>query len=363
MKSCEGKKGQAGFSLIELVIAMGIMVILLASVSYLMKGALVSSNAGYELTDAQEGARIAQELMSRDLVVTGDGFLGMNDIRVNNPFAQRFMQNTYQPDGDGFASLSLVNSDDNVTGTVTEAAHSSGTPAASTVRTGTDRITVLTADPDSSFAPISFNAATLVSGTTVPVSNAAAAQCSIGDVLFVSNGTKATFGTVTDITGAAGAKALVFANDTYQLNNANASTYRAIQYLAMLGGTLTIRRMLINHYYVDTNGLLHKRTFGVRGGVGFTDSVVAEHVTDLAIRYNLFALNASFAQIYPQPVSQLTYTATSPAIANVPSAVRQVETTVTVETVHNVLKGQKQTVSNTLTTSLRNMQFRNALQP
>lgn len=368
MKAYEGKKGQAGFSLIELVIAMGIMLGLLAAVSYLMKGALVSSNVNYELTDAQEATRIAQEYLNRDLSVTGDGFMSINDIRVAKLFAQRFMANTYEPSANGFASLSLVNSDDNVTGTVNEAAHPSGAPAQSTVLAGTDRITMLTADPDGTFVPISVNSTGLTSGTTLKVATSEANQCSIGDILFVSNGSKATFATVTNITAVAGDathKNLVFDDDNYKLNNANTATpaIRALEWVAAGGGNFSIQRMLIYHYYVDNNRLLHKRTFGVKGGVGFTDSVITEHVRDLEIRYLLFGLDASFNQQYPQPVTQLAYTATAPAIANFPSAVRQVETSLTVETVHNVVDGQQQTVSNTLTTSLRNLQFRNALQP
>lgn len=370
MYSRDGTFNQAGFSLVELLVSMTVMLVIMAVVFSLMGDAIGSSNVTYELTEAQQSLRTTQEYFNRDLTTTGDGLQDMEDIRVRTPFAQRFMLNTYEkPDpipGPGFALLSLVNSDDNVAANVTEAANAAGTIPARTVRTATDRITMMTIEPSDiapRFLPITVAPAAITAdGTSIAVSAADAAQCGVGDILFISNGLNATFGTVTAIAGTN----LAFNDDVYQLNTQNAGGWRGISWIvasAQAGQLITIRRMLIQHYFVDSTGLLHRRTFGARRGVGFTDSVIAEHVTNLQIRYTLFGLDETNNLEHPQPETQLTYTAVAPAIPKEPSKVRQVETAVTVETAHRVVNNQRATVAGTIATSMRNMQFREALQP
>ncbi|MGH9944278.1 MAG: hypothetical protein ACRD9R_18180, partial [Pyrinomonadaceae bacterium] len=103
-----------------------------------------------------------------------------------------------------------------------------------------------------------------------------------------------------------------------------------------------------------------------------TDGVIAEHLSDLQFRYalNLRDANGNIQQ----PVPRLTQAQLD--------KVRQVEVTVTAETAHNVLHGGEQStndntqnddtvssdgkrarVTMTSSTSIRNMQFREALQP
>src|ERR1041384_2200312 len=100
-------------------------------------------------------------------------------------------------------------------------------------------------------------------------------------------------------------------------------------------------RMRMIHYFVNENGLLVRRVLGVSGN-GYVDSVIAEHVVNLQFRYflNLFD-DTGFVG---QPVAQLS-------TEEEQAAVRQVEVTVTTETVHAVSNGKTQTISSTTTTS------------
>jgi hypothetical protein len=107
----------------------------------------------------------------------------------------------------------------------------------------------------------------------------------------------------------------------------------------------------------DVSGLLMRRIFGIRGG-GFTETPVAEHVTNLQFRYttNLSDANGFVTQpvrVISTPVQQ--------------SAVREVETTIAVETVHavntvinanaNNSDNGKQIIQTTTATTVRNLQF------
>jgi hypothetical protein len=105
-------------------------------------------------------------------------------------------------------------------------------------------------------------------------------------------------------------------------------------------------RMFMIQYFVDANGMLIRRVFGAAGGAGFADSIISENVTNLQFRYVL----SDFAQ----PVAQLS-------TAQQQVAVRQVEVMVTVRTPHAVVKGAPMSLSSTTSTSVRNLQFRQAL--
>ena len=115
--------------------------------------------------------------------------------------------------------------------------------------------------------------------------------------------------------------------------------------------------MKLIHYYINSNGLLMRRVFGVKNfaaNIGFNESVIAEHVVSLQFRYFLNLRDANDNVV--QPTAQL-------ASEQEQVETRQVEVTLTVETPHSLQNGQRQTISMTTSTSVRNMQFRRSLQP
>jgi hypothetical protein len=131
---------------------------------------------------------------------------------------------------------------------------------------------------------------------------------------------------------------------------------------------VAIMRMQIIQYYVTSNGLLTRRVIGVPG-TGFRDSVVAEHVTNLQFRYITNLTDSNGNVIQPRQVL---------SSSTEQNALREIETTIGLETVGVVntvtnansssrLCGAnangKQNICSTTHTTVRNLQFREALSP
>ena len=95
-----------------------------------------------------------------------------------------------------------------------------------------------------------------------------------------------------------------------------------------------------------------RRVFGV-SGAGFRESMIAEHVLDVQFNYSLITTDA-LGNVTPSATTALTNSAQQ-------LAVRQVEVRVTVETPHAIQNGSRQPMTMTTSTSVRNMQFRQAL--
>lgn len=329
----------------EMMVAVGVMVIVSAGVFSLMAGSMKVSTATYEITDAQENLRAAQEYINRDLVNAGDGLRSIETILTTPSFQQNYL--TLTPvDG---TKLAILTSDNNVpAGTVVR-----GSNPSTTVRSDkglTDRQTILAIDHTFGppITPSSINAAG--SSLTVPV--AEANRLAVGEIYFLTSANGGTFATITNITGTGATRNIEFFNgDTFGLNvTGNGGNIKTIS----SSGTVpcSLMRMRIIHYYVASNGLLMRRVFGVKGA-GFRESAVAEHVLNVQFSYSLSLTDANGNVV--QPVSRLSN-------AEQQTAVRQVEVTVTVETAHQVTTGNPE-LSMTTSTSVRNMQFRQARQP
>ncbi len=350
MRSGAELNKQSGFSLIELMIALTVTLVILASVFSMMGSAIKSSQVTFELADAQQGLRTAQEYINRDLLDAGDGLRVTNNIRLPVGFVQTWLTtNLVNPSG-GYVNLAILNSDDNVPG----ATNIAGTNPAVNVLNGTDRITIVERDP--SFLPISLPPNTITpSGSNVSITPPDVNRFNIGEIYFITSSVGSTFGTITNITGENGnSPNLIFAaSDTFGLNQPGAGGPINV---VSGGGSLptSLTRMQIIHYFINANGLLIRRVFGVGGGNGFTDSVIAEHATSLQFRYVLNVRDAGGA--LQQPVTQIT---TSPQ----QTAIEQVESLVTITTAHPVLKNAVQPITQTTRTSIRNIQFSTALRP
>ena len=348
------KTGESGFSVLEMMVAIIVMLIVTGAVFSLLRDSVKTSTATLEMGDAQQSLRTAHEYISRDLMNTGDGLNSISNIRVPENFVTSFL--THNPVTDpatpGFINLGLVTADNNVVANTVVL----GTAPAITVRSNpvlTDRITILQADQ--TFTPL-----TLDAGDVDPASGrAAVADTDIdkfrsGEIYFISSAACSIFITVTDRQGVGTANPeLVFAGgDAFGLNSVGSGSQLDV---VTAGGTLpvSISRMKIIHYYVSSGGLLMRRVFGVRLQ-GFSESVIAEPVVSLQFRYflNLKDTNGNIIQ----PKAQLTT-----SLQQIET--RQVEVTLAVETPHTLHNGQRQQISMTTNTSVRNMQFRRSLQP
>ena|SRR4051794_32941113 len=349
-------KNQQGFTLIEMIIAVTVLVVVTSAVVSLMKSSMNISTANYELTDAQENLRTAQEYINRDLMNAGDGLRTISVIRVPQTFVTNYLTLTPIVDADmpaGIINLGILTSDNQVPAATAVVGSNPATTVLSTPNL-TDRQTIIEVDPQFiAIAPSSINAAgtvvTLPSGTTMT-------QFTVGEIYYFSSSVGGTFGTLTAIN--AGTFQLSFAaGDTFGLNLAAGNNIQTIS----TGGTLptSMTRMRIIHYYVNSSGYLMRRVFGAKCipatiCTGFVESVVAEHVVNVQFNYSLDMTDAAGNVV--QPTGTLSNKAQRLGI-------RQVEVTVTVETPHVLQSGSRSQLSMTTSTSVRNMQFRQAQQP
>ena len=340
--------------MLEMLVAISVMIVVTGAIFALMRDSVKTSTATLEMSDGQESLRAGQEYINRDLINAGDGLNSINNIRVPQNFVTNYLtlNPVIDPLTPGIIHLGLITTDNNVPANTLVL----GTAPAVSVRANpvlTDRISIL--QMDSSFIPITIPAGALnpADGVTA-VSPADIDRFTVGEVYFVTSAAGSMFATITDRQGVGTPNpALVFGpGDVFGLNSVGPGSQ-----LDFMTATLTLpaslSRMKLIHYYVNSNGLLMRRVFGVRG-TGFTESVIAEHVVSLQFRYfiNLRDVNGNVVQ----PEAQLT-------TSQQQTETRQVEVTVTVETPHTLQNGQRQQISMTTSTSVRNMQFRRSLQP
>ena len=358
---------QEGFSIIEMLIAVTVMLIVTTAIVSLLRSSLSVAHVTYELTEAAESVRTAQEYINRDLMNAGDGLKSMTYIPVNTAFVQNYL--TAAPIADATmpalaTNLGILTTDNNVgAGKTVPTLPLPATPAVPGIpiplMPGTDRQTIMEIDGDPvtnpAMTPFAINAAgTLI---TLPAATTATQMgtFSVGEIYFLTSSRGGTFATITGVN--VGAKQLSFAtgnvNDVCGLNTA-APNNRIADISA--NGTLptVLQRMKIIHYFIDGNRLLRRRVFGERGAA-FRDTIIAEHVLNVQFIYSL-GLEANGFPV--QPTSTLTTPVEQVNIS-------QVEVRVTVETPHVLLhNGQRPPpITMSTTTSLRNMQFRQALQP
>ncbi|HKR13477.1 MAG TPA: hypothetical protein VJT15_15540 [Pyrinomonadaceae bacterium] len=350
MRWPDDSSNQAGFSLMELMIVVCLLIVILGAVLLLLKDSIKLSATTFELTEAQESLRTAQEFINRDLITAGDGLRNINNICLSSNFVSNYLtkNNTGSTCGSGLVNLPLIQSDNDLPGSTTV----TGTNPVLKVRsnpTATDRISILQIDP--SFTPITLPPNAInASGSNISVSAADINKFTEGEIYFITSSAGATFGTITSRN--VNSRNLIFASsDTYGLNQpGNGGPINIVSDKGTL--PTTIMRMRMIHYFVNENGLLVRRVLGVGGGSGYLDSVIAERVVNLQFRYFLNLLDDT--GFVAQPVAQLT-------TEEQQAAVRQVEVTVTTETIRPVSNGRTQTISSTTTTSVRNLQFREAL--
>jgi Tfp pilus assembly protein PilW len=357
---------QAGFSMVELMISLGVMTIITGCVFALIGGSIKFTSATFHMTDAEQSLRTAHEIIHRDLTTAGNGLRGVSLIKLPRPFVANYLTVVPDPSDPNYVNLGLVVSDDNVPGTTAVA---QSNPARN-VLDGSDRLTMLTQDT-------SFNNGTAVSlfagqitvsgsNTNIAVGAGNIGLFQAGEIYAVTTQNGLAFGVISSINTTT--NTLILSNgDVYGLNQ-TISTAPIYTVAGLANGpslAASVTRMQIIHYYVNEKNLLIRRVFGVRGA-GFVDSVIAEHVVNMQFRYGLNKTDPN--GFVTQPVRQV------PAADQL--TVREVETTLAVETVRavNVVTNSnsssvtcgaspngKQTICSTTATTVRNLQFRRAL--
>ena len=308
----------------------------------------------YELTDAQQNLRIAHEFINRDLMNAGDGLESISNVRVPLAFVTTYitLNPVIDPSTPGIVNLGIFTTDNDVPANTAVV----GSVPAATLRTGTDRQTILEQDRD--FVFNNLNTISLAASAINPSGNTITIPAGdpmtafvVGEVYFLTSSAGGAFCTITAI-NATNRELYFVANDPYGLNQPGAVGH----IWAIAGGptprAASLQRMRMIQYYVTSTGLLMRRVFNVPGA-GFRESMIAEHVVDVQFNYSLITSD-ELGNLTPSATSTLTTSAQQ-------LAVRQVEVRITVETAHAIQNGSRQTLTMTTSTSVRNMQFRQAL--
>jgi type II secretory pathway pseudopilin PulG len=351
----------AGYSLLELMISMGVMMVITGAVFALIGSSLRFANSAFHMTDAEQSLRAAHELINRDLTSAGDGLKSIGTITVPLSFASNYLTGTTVVDSADptHHQLGLLTSHDAIPAYT---AIAQASPAADFLA-NTDRISMLIQDKTfnngSSVTLLAGKISVSGSNTNINVGSANLGLFQVGEIYAVVSQSSAAFGIISSIN--AGSNTIVMSNgDGFGLNETGANAPISAVSVVLSGVSTqnaSIIRLQIIQYYVNSTGFLMRRVFGVRGG-SFNETPVAEHVTNLQFRYttNLSDSNGFVTQpvrVISTPIQQ--------------SAVREVETTIAVETVKAVNKvtnanantsaNGKQMIQTTTATTVRNMQF------
>jgi len=87
-------KSQAGYSLLELLVGMGVMIVIVGATMAIVNGSLKFSHSTFHVTDTEESLRTAHELINRDLTSAGDGLKSIGTITVPLAFASNWLTRT-----------------------------------------------------------------------------------------------------------------------------------------------------------------------------------------------------------------------------------------------------------------------------
>lgn len=348
MNKLPNNYSQNGFSMIELMIVMVLTLVIMTAVFSLMQGTIKTANTNYEMTAATQNLRNAQEFINRDIITLGDGVKSMPNVWLPTGFVTKYLTNrpasALDPTNIGYTSIGAVISDNNLPAGV----KIQGVTPAINILQGTDRITLLSMDKSFTSIPLTYLEVSPVNGS-LTIAASRISDFSPGEIYFLSNGVSAAFGVVTSVNN--GTKKIFWSNgDALGINQVGNSgalfSVQSPQY------ALSLSRVNIIQYFVDSDGKLIRRAFGVKGAP-FIDSVIAEHLVDLQLRYILKPSAAGMILEQPKDVFDLSEAA----------SVRLIEPKVIVQTAYPLSDGKKHRVEGTTQLSVRNIQFSEALTP
>lgn len=272
-----GGKNEAGFTLLELIIAMVIFLMAIAVIYEVARLAGMQRSTVITRSEQLRSARIALEYVRRDIINAGFGYHrtggNMPDDKGNALFG-------ISADGDTERDLlTAISSGNNIN--------------TNSLNTGvkTDIINLISRDSDFNSNKIINYTATSTSGSRVEVTMAAAniATCKIYDVyLFESgSGTTQVAGMVTGFSGSD--KIRLEINDPLGLNQAADGTGNNKNLLAAETGGGTIKKLKIISYSVNNKGVLVRRDFGNQTGKSGSEQIAARElvfgVSDFQIKY------------------------------------------------------------------------------
>ncbi|MDP2030640.1 MAG: PilW family protein [Thiobacillus sp.] len=245
-------RGQTGFGLVELMIAMTLGLVLLGGIGYVFIGSRGAFRTTDNLSRIQENARYALDVMSRDIRMAG--YVGCGNIA-----SMTVNTNANAPVPPMTAGNALIGYDNGTSWT---------NPTSITRATG-DVLSIMGA----------FSSGANLTGNLIPTNanvqiNGNADGFKQGDVLVVTNCTNADVFKVTNVPGSSG---------TVTLNHSNASNTG--NRVGSYGSDAFVMRVDQYSYFIGTNPAGNRALYRV--GLDGNAEELVEHVHDMQMRYGL----------------------------------------------------------------------------
>lgn len=267
--------GQAGFSLLELLISMVIFLVVTGSVFGLLQVARQSRSVVSENTGLNKNVRLALNLVGRDTYNAGFGYPLRNTVVL--------------PDNRIGTVLGIPIDVDTSRDTVPPIVAGNNITLSTynlTPNTRTDQVTFFFKDNTFNLVggvsqPLNINAATTTTGgidEIVPLSGSNA-TCRVNDIYLITGNTGSTLGLSTALNGA----------NSVQFSNGDLLTFNqtgATGPLRSITVPASIQRVRMVTYYVAADGTLTRREYANRTpAVAFVDEPLVYGVEDFQIRY------------------------------------------------------------------------------
>ena len=192
---------EAGYSLLELMVSLGVMLIIVGAAFALIGGSLRFANSAFYMTDAEQSLRAAHESINRDLTSAGDGLKSIGNITVPLSFASNYLTQTTIVDSSDTThhQLGVLTTDDAIPAST---AVPQSSPATNFLA-NSDRISMLIQDKTFN----SGNAVTLLAGkitvsgsdTNINVGAANIGLFQAGEIYAIVSKSSAAFGIISSI--------------------------------------------------------------------------------------------------------------------------------------------------------------------
>jgi prepilin-type N-terminal cleavage/methylation domain-containing protein len=292
--------GQAGFSLIELMVAMAIVLTIMGTALVSLKNAYRSNESVKAMTSVNNNLRIGIDLMVRDLIQVGQGLPGAGTVQVPNGAGAARIQ---RPHPQGSACT------DWPAGTEAISAVTPGPGCGPVVNNvATDMLTTLAVDSSLELVPVqSFNDTDPATGATatravIAIPSVAAGGSAVreGDlIMFRKNSTSALVyvTNVSNVPAAGGNQTITFASgDPMNLNQAAAALNGTVDDLATMAPTAansaTASRVRMITYYLDNT--LDPTTLRLVRHLGWGDPTLAINQRGMAVAFDIDNLLFSY---------------------------------------------------------------------
>jgi prepilin-type N-terminal cleavage/methylation domain-containing protein len=258
MKTMRTSDRQAGFTLIEMLVAMGITLVLVIATLSVFDSATRANEAGTQLANMNQNLRVGMNLMVRDFLQTGQG-IPTGGVPIPNGVGAGAIN---RPNPPNWAALAFPGTYTTLPAVAT--GPGLGPSNASTLGVATDIVSVLYGDatlplvstnapPNSQFVSISANGSQITVDASNPISGVGVNNPVVpGDLIMVTSPSGSRMQAVTDVRG----QVITFnAGDLFNLNQRGAPNGSILD--LQIGGvfpanTFTAIRVNMFSYYLDT---------------------------------------------------------------------------------------------------------------